>query len=243
MLFRSHPAIVDTVRHRRGVFHSDVRDGLDLTDLWLGELIQAMEDAGTLENTNFILLSDHGQMDFARRLKFNLLLRRGGFVDVDANGAVTDWRAFAQSNGMSATVFVKDPMDRAAVLKYLEELRDQGVWGIGAIRTEEQTRAEYGMYGDFAFLVETDGYTAFGDGWTEPIVNPVDLSDYRLGQATHGYEPEKGPQPVFVAAGPAFCPGARLEKATVLDEAPTIAAIFGETMPQAEGRCLKGLLK
>lgn len=241
-----HNCFLDTLRHRHGVFNDYVREGLDQTDLWLGELMEAMEAAGTLADTNFILLSDHGQMDFVRRLKFNVLLRRGGFVDVDENGTVTGWRAFAQSNGMSATVFLKNPEDvalRQQVFDYLCKLRSEEVWGIGGIRTEAEARESYGMYGDFAFLVETDGYTAFGDGWMDPLVNPVDLSDYRLGQATHGYEPEKGPQPVFVASGPAFRPGAYLDCASVIDEAPTIAAILGTDMPEAEGRCLRELLR
>lgn len=242
-LLMVHNCFLDTLRHRHGVFNDYVREGLDQTDLWLGELMDAMEAAGTLETTNFILLSDHGQMDFVRRLKFNVLLRRGGFVDVDENGTVTGWRAFAQSNGMSATVFVKDLALKQQVHAYLKKLQSEEVWGIGKIRTEAEVREDYGMYGDFAFVVETDGYTAFGDGWQEPLVNPVDLSDYRLGQATHGYEPEKGPQPVFVASGPAFRPGAYVSHANVIDEAPTVAAILGAEMPEAEGRCLTELLR
>lgn len=241
-----HNCFPDTLRHRHGVFNELVREGLDQTDLWLGQLLEAMEDAGTLEKTNFILLSDHGQLDFARRLKFNVLLRRGGFVDVDEAGTVTDWRAFAQSNGMSATVFLKDPDDPVLadrVHAYLEQLREEQVWGIGQIYTRQQVAQQYGLDGGFAFIVETDGYTAFGDGWMEPIINPVDLSDYRLGQATHGYQPEKGPQPVFVATGPAFCPDAVIADACVIDAAPTAAAILKAQLPQAEGRVLWELLK
>lgn len=241
-----HNCFIDTLRHRHGAFCREVCEGLDQMDLWLGELLRAMEDVGTLEHTNFILLSDHGQMDFARRVKMNLILRRGGFVDVDENGVVTDWRAFSQSNGMSATIFLKDPEDRQMYLQlqaYLQELAAQGVWGFDKVYTEPEAKERYGMSGAFAFMVETDGYTAFGDGWTEPIVVPMNLSDYRRGQATHGYEPEKGPQPVFVAAGPAFVPGVVLPQASVLDEAPTIAHVLGAQMPQAEGCVLHGLLR
>ena len=98
------------------------------------------------------------------------------------------------------------------------------------------------MSGDFAFMLETDGCTAFGDDCHEPIVAPMDLSDYRLGKATHGYEPEKGPQPVFLAKGPAFRKDVMLPRGRVIDEAPTLAKIFGQTMPQAEGVCMDELL-
>lgn len=241
-----HNCWLDDLRHRNGVFNEFVREGLDQTDKWLGEVIQALEDAGVYDQTNFVLLSDHGQMDFARRVKINLLLRRGGYIDVDENGLVTDWRAFAQSNGMSATIFLKDPSDAALareVQDYLQGLADQCVWGFSKVHTEAEVRERYGMYGPFALMVETDGYTSFSDDWMEPIINPVDMTDsHRLGAATHGYHPEHGPQPIFVARGPAFKDGAYIENARVIDEAPTIARVLGDAMPQAEGRIMTELL-
>ena len=163
---------LDDLRHRNGVFNQFVTDGLDQTDEWLGQVIAALEDAGTYENTNFVLLSDHGQMDYSRRIKINLLLRRGGFIDVDENGKITDWRALAQSNGMSATIFLKDPTDKALaeeVRAYLQGLADQMVWGFLQVQSEAEVRERYGMYGDFAFMVETDGYTSFSDDWNDPV--------------------------------------------------------------------------
>lgn len=240
-----HNCWLDSLRHYYGVFNDHVTAGLDATDAWLGQVMDAMEQAGTLEDTNFILVSDHGQMDFARRIKINVLLRRGGFIDVDAEGNITQWRAFGQANGMSVVVVLQDPNDEQLyrqVGEYLRRLESEEVWGF-TVRTEAEAKERYGVYGNFAYLLETDGYTAFSESWLEPLVNPVDLTDYRLGKATHGYEPEKGPQPVFVATGPAFKAGAVLEQAFVIDEAPTYAAIFGETLPQAEGRVLHELLR
>ena len=241
-----HNCWLDDLRHRNGVFNQFVTDGLDQTDEWLGQVIAALEDAGTYENTNFVLLSDHGQMDYSRRIKINLLLRRGGFIDVDENGKITDWRALAQSNGMSATIFLKDPADKALaeeVRAYLQGLADQMVWGFLQVQSEAEVRERYGMYGDFAFMVETDGYTSFSDDWNEPVLKQMDMSDsHRLGAATHGYHPEYGPQPVFVARGPGFKSGVYIENAFVIDEAPTIARMFGDSMPQAEGRVMAELL-
>ena len=58
----------------------------------------------------------------------------------------------------------------------------------------------------------------------------------------HGYMPEKGSQPVFMAHGPSFRDGAVLKNARMVDIAPTLAETFGETMAEADGRCLKELL-
>ena len=244
-LLMVHNCWMDSTRHRYGVFNDYTREGLDLTDMWLGQVIDALQDAGIYDETNFVLVSDHGQRDFVRRLKMNVLLRRGGFFDVDENGKVTDWRAFAQSNGMSFSVHLKDKNDEALkkeVYDYLKKLADEGVWGFGKIRTVEEAEAEYGLSGPFSFIVETDGYTTFADGWEEPIVNPIDFSDYRLGNATHGYEPETGAQPVFVARGPAFKAGYYRERGRVIDEAPTYAYILGDSMPEAEGTVMMDVL-
>lgn len=244
-LLMIHNCFMDSTRHRYGIFNRKTAECLDLMDEWLGELMEAMEDAGVYGQTNFVILSDHGQLDFVRRIKLNVLLARGGFMDVGPDGTVTGWRAFAQSNGMSGTIYLRDPGDRQLrqeVYDYLRQLASDGVWGFSEVYTEEETRKRYGMYGGFSFMVESDGYTAFSDSWKEPLLNSIDYTDYRLGRATHGYQPEKGPQPVFLGRGPAFRPGAVLPRAQIIDEAPTLAKILGQEMPQAEGRCLQELL-
>ncbi len=241
-LLLAHNCHMDSTRHRDGVFTPYVYECLDKTDMWLGEIIEALEDAGIYDETNFILLSDHGQRDFVRRMKPNVLLRRAGYIDVDENGAVTDWRAISFSNGMSAYIFLKDEKYYDEVRALIDSWIAEGVWGMGKVRTVEECRKEYGLWGDFAFMMETDGYSTFSDSWMEPVVANVDKTDYRLGAATHGYQPETGAQPVFVGRGPAFKAGAFLPYGSVLDEAPTMAAILGGEMPDADGKPMWELL-
>ena len=240
-----HNCLIDTLRHACGVFNDAVTFGLAQVDFWLGDMIRAMEDAGTPEDTNFILVSDHGHMNYTRRNHINVLLRREGFLDVDSEEKITGWQAFAQSNGMSSAVVMKDPEDRKTYERLgnlLRRLADEGVWGFTKVYTEPEMREKYGTYGNFAYYLETDGFTAFGEKWTGPY-SVINKTDYRRDKASHGYEPEKGPQPVFLASGPAFRPGAVLERAELIDEAPTIAAVFGQKLPQAEGRVLRELLR
>lgn len=63
------------------------------------------------------------------------------------------------------------------------------------------------------------------------------------GRATHGHLPEKGPQPVFAAKGPAFRDGAVLPSGRLVDEAPTLAAVLGLEIPGADGHPVRELLK
>ena len=80
----------------------------------------------------------------------------------------------------------------------------------------------------------------------------VQFSDALSGEAVvennkvggkHGYQPEKGPQPVFLAHGPAFKEGAVLARASLVDTAPTLAYLMGQTIADADGRVLTELLK
>ena len=239
MIHNSYP---DIVRHRYGVFNDEVLKCLDYTDLWLGELIDALEEAGIYDQTNFVLISDHGQMDFARRLRLNTKFVRDGMITLDAGGDIADWKLFEKSAGMSAYIYLKDQAFYDEALDYLKKLAAEGVWGFEKIRTVEEAKADYGLYGEFSFILETDGYTGFADSWHEPICSPIDYSNYRLGQATHGYEPEKGPQPVFVASGPDFKRDVHIEKARIIDEGPTFAKILGTELKDAEGVVLEDLL-
>ena len=62
-------------------------------------------------------------------------------------------------------------------------------------------------------------------------------------RGAHGHAPERGPQPVFMAHGPDFKEGAKLDRAKLVDVAPTLAAVLGQTLADADGRVMTELLK
>ena len=241
-----HNSTPDSFRHRYGVFGEQVKEALDRTDMWLGDVIAAMEDAGTFEDTNFVLLSDHGQLDYSRRIRLNVLLAEKGFVDIAPDGTVYDWQAFAQSNGMSASVYLRDPGNKVVyeqVRAYLQELVDCGEYGFTHVYTNEEAKEKYGTYGPFSFIIATDGKTSVSPEWTADAIEELGDGELRPVKGNHGHEPELGPQPIFVARGPAFKEGAVLKTAKLIDIAPTLAGVLGQEMPQAEGHCLRELLK
>jgi len=238
----THNCWLDSLRHAYGVFDEKVIAGLDDMDEWLGEIIEAMEEAGVYEDTNFVILSDHGQRDYNRIVSLNVLLERGGFIDLAPNGTIYDWRAYAQSNGRSSTVYLADGGNEklyGRVYDYLRKLQEEQIWGIETIHTKDELLTRYGQRGPYSFMIESDENTEFENAWSgEPLRT---LADNRV-KGAHGYEPEKGPQPVFLAHGPAFKEGAVIPRADMVDIAPTLAGVLGETMPEADGRCLNELL-
>ena len=122
-------------------------------------------------------------------------------------------------------------------------MRDEGVYGISRVYTAEEAAKEEHLAGDFSFVIEGDGYTSFAEDWNRPMVKQLDLTDYRFGRATHGHNPDKGPQPFFFGFGPDIAEGVRIDRRPTVDEAPTYAAVLGIEMPGTDGSPVREMLK
>lgn len=241
-----HPANIDGYRHETGLFNGQVTRGIEETDQFIGRIMEAAKQAGLAESVNLVLTSDHGQLEIKRTVNINVLFADKGLLRTDSQGKIVDWDAYCLSNGLSALVYLKDPCNKRLYQKTQEllyELRDEGVYGIGEVMTENEARNREHLGGEFSFIIETDGYTSFGASAVRPLVNTCDLSDYRYGKATHGHLPEKGPQPFFAAKGPEFRDGAVLDSARLVDQAPTYAKILGFSLPETDGQPMTELLK
>lgn len=242
-----HPANVDGARHGFGVFSEEVSQAVKETDDMIGIVCRAMEAAGYAGKFNFILVSDHGQLDMKRVVNINTLFADLGWIDVDKDGKVIDWSAWAISSGFSSFVQLRDPYDEAfkqEVERTLRGMAEDGLCGFGDILNEEQAKERYGLWGQFSFVIETDGFTGFGDDHKHPsIARCRDISDYRQGWATHGHQPEKGPQPVFCAKGPAFKENTVGKSGKIYDLAPTLAKAMGIPYFECDGKALTELLK
>ena len=237
-----HNCVVDTTRHNFGVFGPEVDRALDMLDDWLGEIMDAMTEAGVYDDTDFVLVSDHGQMNYTKVARPNVLLRKGGFIDVDEKGEIVSWRAFAQLTGINTIIRLSDPDDQALCEEVGEFLRNayknHNECGIEQVYTRAEVEERYHLSGDFAYMVENVAGVGFSPAWKGPMVSPLP----RPMGASHGYLPEKGPWPIFIAAGPSFRPGARISMAHLVDEAPTLARVLGDSLPGADGRVLEELL-
>lgn len=245
-LMMIHPANIDAARHENGVFGPHIMKALDRLDGWIMDLGKSLEDAGILDETDIFLVSDHGQMDVRRNIELNVILKERGFIETDENGRIVSWKAYCLSNGMSALIFLSDPSDvelEKSVRKLLDELLEEGLYGFSEIFTTKEADRIYHFSGDFSFVLETDGYTAFGDSVERPLVRPLDNRDYRFGAATHGYLPEKGPQPMLLAVGPDIVENEVFHGDHIVNEAPTYASILGFDIPGADGRPMDYLFR
>lgn len=245
-LLMVHPAAIDGARHKTGLFGEAVNQALNDSERWTERIFEAAREAGIFENTDFIMMSDHGQLDIKRTIHPNVIFRDHGLIHTDEKGRLTDWKAFCKSAGMSVQVYLKDPMDvdlYEDVYTLLHHMADEGLYGFTRVYSRAETEKEEHLSGDFSFVLETDGYTTFGNDWRRPIVRNYDLSDYRFGRATHGYHPDRGPQPTMLAMGPSFKAGAVVERRPIVDATATFAQVLGVSMETLDGTCIRELLQ
>ena len=241
-----HLAHLDHTRHANGIQGPMIEQAIVANDDWLGRLFEATMDAGTYEETNFAVISDHGHLPVSRVLNPNVYLAEAGLIDVDENGKLVDWKAYCNSTSLSCQVVMKDPTDektRAVLEKVLYGLRNDLSSGVESVFTKEECEREYHLAGDFEYVLEGRERTSFGNAWTGAKMVTPDNSDYKFSVASHCDLPHKGPQPVFIMAGPDVREGVVFERKRIIDEAPTFAAMLHFDMPQATGHAISEILK
>lgn len=245
-LLMTHPSLVDSTRHRTGIFSDAVKDAVKETDKWLGMLMDALTEAGIYETTDFIVVSDHGQLNINRRISPNVFLADKGYIKVDEDGKLLSYDAFIQSAGLSAQVYLSRPDDKKLydeIYKLLSDMAEEGIYGFERVFTVDEVKETYGLSGDFSFVLESDGFTSISEEWVRPVVRTFDIEDYRFGHATHGHMPEKGPQPPFLAAGPSIKKGVTIPTGSIYNHAPTFAKILGVELKDAWGKAVDEILK
>lgn len=244
-LLMLHPANIDGYRHQTGLFTDRVTEGIEETDRWLGEVMRAVEESTSSDQVNLVLTSDHGQLEVKRVINLNVLFAEHGLLEPNAEGGCARWDAYCLANGLSSLIYLSRPDDgelSERVYKLLCELRDRGIYGIGEVMTHEESAQREHLDGNFSFVIEGDGYTSFGGACTGSLVEGYSQEDYRYGKASHGHLPQKGPQPVFLAKGPAFRPNSIVESCNLVDIAPTLAKALHVELPNAVGKAIGEVL-
>ena len=234
-----HPAGIDGLRHAKGIFNDYVTEQLDYTYYWIEKIVRAVKENGDFENTDIILTSDHGQMDIKRWCHPNVLLREMGMLDVDESGKkAINVKAYIKAVGGSAQIFITDKSNceiKDKIYSVFSEYAKTKMYGFERIYTKQEAEIEEHLSGDFDFVLESDGYTAFGGNVSGTYYTSYDLSDYRTGRGAHGYHPDKGPQPCMVMYGPDFKRGVKVDRRNTIDMVATIAKIFDLDMPDVDG--------
>lgn len=220
-----HQAHLDHIRHVHGVHAIEVQDALRYHDKWIQKIITALQEENLFEDTHFIILGDHGQMQVDYNICPNVLLEKEGFITVDEQDNIKDWQVYIQSCGISAQVFIQNK--DAKVITKVEEIM-QSLQNLGYVRdilTKQQVEELYGLTGEFSYVLEASPNYAFGNTATGNLIVETDTSDYKFSVATHGHRPERGDKPCFIVRSEKIAPG-RYSNARLIDEMPTMLKLL-----------------
>ncbi|HET6407064.1 MAG TPA: ectonucleotide pyrophosphatase/phosphodiesterase [Chthoniobacteraceae bacterium] len=237
-----HLLTTDAINHANGPGSQASFTAFAYADRLVGDLLKAIEDAGLKDKATVLIATDHGFKKVSKIIYPNIVLRKGGLIQIDKEH-VSACDAYVMAQGGMAFVYVTDPAKREAMLPQLRDLfmATEGIDRVidgneGPTLGMPAPKENEGM-GDL-ILFPKAGYAFQGkfDGEEAGAVSTNYLG-------THGY-PNSDPQldGAFVAWGYGIKPGVRLPRIRNVDIAPTIAELLGVKLPNVEGKVLTEIL-
>jgi len=238
MLF--HLLETDSIQHQYGPLTPAAYASYAYADSCIKRIVEAARTAGILDRTTFFLLSDHGFASYTHTISPNVALVQQGLLRKQGNAY--NGRVWIKAEGGAASLYIRDPKDRAELLPKLKSYFST-VPGVAHVYTNEEARA-LGIPAESEtdqapqlYMVATQDY-AFSDDTSGELTrtNPV--------RGQHGYlNSMPDMQALFVASGAAIKPGLTLGSITNLEVAPTIAKILGVSLPDAKQPALDRILR
>ena len=231
-----HLTELDEAKHEQGTLGHHIEKVLFRMDYRLGKLIKAVEDAGLKEETTFMVLGDHGQLDVKYKVRLNKLLKDKGLI-YDENG-ILKWKAYIQSCGGSAYLHIKngDKTVEQEAIEILKQAESDGSYGIEKICSGSDLSA-FHPYPFSGYMLEAKTGYCFEDTIEDPII--FSLNEQGIKHATHGYKPDKPYyKSVMVISGNSIKKNYLIGSAELIDIAPTMASILGLAFPSCDGSAL-----
>lgn len=241
-----HLVDMDSMRHAYGVQSKEAVDALKRQDARLKKIIDATKSNGTFENTNFVVLGDHYQIDVDKMIKLNALFVKKGWAEMKPNGAIkNNWQVYAKSCDGSTYVYCKQHSQIRPEEIYQEIMT---VDGIEHIYSSEEATA-MGADERATWMVEAKSGFYFNDEADGEVIHQVEKTEIgKLNRyfGVHGFSPKKPNYETTVCFyGPSIKENQTIEKARLIDEAPTFAKLLNlKDFPKnTDGTCIDSVFK
>jgi predicted AlkP superfamily pyrophosphatase or phosphodiesterase len=231
-----HLIDLDDAKHEYGTDSPEIERVLTRMDKRLGDIIEAAEKAGIKEDTVFLVLGDHGQINVRYKVKLNQLLKEEGLI-YEEKGEMK-WRAYIQSAGGAAYLHLKenDEEARRKALNILNKAIAEERYGIERLYTRKELD-DLHVASFVPYMLEAKTGYCFEDSLDGEVV--TDLEEKGMKYATHGYSPDReGYQCNLVISGDCIKKGYSLGDIRMTDIAPTMASILGIDFHACDGRPL-----
>lgn len=230
-LLSIHITSLDSAQHKQGPLATNdlARRTLEKIDAMVARLVEAQR--AVYPDSTIVVVSDHGFHRVDATINLNAAFADAGLIELDPQGKLRSWKAYAWSAGGSASVVLKDKDDAAtyqavdAILTALERDPDSGVASV--LRGEEAVRD--GALEEASFMVDAKGGFAMGKALTGDVVRPQARTT-----GAHGYRnthPEMNSS--FFVMGPGVEQGRNLGRIDARQVAPTLARVLGVSLPTA----------
>lgn len=239
LLKAKHPGLalvyltdLDNVEHDTGPLSPEAWKTLERIDGMVGELVAAAGPHATVA-----IVSDHGFVPVDTEVRVNVALRDAGLLTTrveDGRTELGSFRAYAWRAGGTAAVYA-EPTAAAQTKELFAKLASDPANRIARVLDGKEVERQGGFPGALLVLQAAPGAT-FASGFDPPLVAPT------AQRGVHGNDPslpEMGA--ILVLWGEGVRPG-DLGDVSMLDVAPTLAALLGVSLPQAEGHPLRSAL-
>lgn len=237
---------LDSMRHRYGVYSDEAKKQLRKHDLEFEALLEAIQRHGDYEDTNFVIMGDHGQTDIVDVLHINKLFEKAGFIRRNENGQIIDCDCYGHSTALTCCIELKNPEDKQMAKKvrdFLESLKDDKDIQLDYVYDKEEMIKNLHVDGPFDFFIESKRDIAFSERMNvETIWGTTEPGDHKVGAATHGSSASRKETTLFIAAGPKVRKGVVLECRSMVDEAPTMAKMLNFEMKEIDGVSMDEML-
>ncbi len=228
-------AALDDKEHATGPGTPAANQVLEGIDALVGELVAAAQRVHP--DGVVAVVSDHGFAPVRQDVNLYAPFIKAGLVSVK-DGAVSGWQATPWNAGGSAAIVLKDPADaavKARVAALLTGLQADPAYGIERVLDHAQLVAHGATAKASWFVLFKPGY----EMGIKPDA-PMPAPGHYLGM--HGYDAAlPAMRSTFLIAGAGVPAGRDLGSIDMRDIAPTLAALLGVSLPQAQGRALAGV--
>jgi predicted AlkP superfamily pyrophosphatase or phosphodiesterase len=222
---------LDDQEHDHGPMTPEAKAALERSDAQIGQVLQALEAAGTRASTLVAIVSDHGFLPVAKTIRPNTLLREAGLIELDEKGKVKSWRAIFHSSGGSAALHVAADAPAGTLERVKALLAPRLADPESGLRDVLDAAAVERFGGvDFPLVLNArEGYsishTPAGD-WHVPGTS----------KGSHGHAPDREEvQASLLLAGPGVRSKGDLGVVSMTQIAPTLARVLGLSLDAAAG--------
>jgi len=236
-----HYLDADHRQHFAGVHSAEARHAFEQIDGFVGELRQAVREAGVEQETVFVIVGDHGFVPVHTHLNVQAALLAAGHAKLEAGRIVLSPELRVSALGGSAAIYLREGTDPGLAVRLERDLRAELDRRHGDL-VELIPRSELESMGAFpgaAFaLASAPGYMLIAVDAPATVLSAGALN------GMHGYRPTlPGMATGFIAAGPGIRRGLELPVVRQIDVAPTLAVLMGLPLEQAVGLPIQGLFE